>query len=143
MLHTLALNLLSNSVGASGAQALAALKEARLLRTLTLNLSAYSTEASGAQALAAVKEVPSLHTLTLNIYVNSIGASGAQALAALKKAPLLHTLTVNLDTYFNGVSTNAWSCRICDNKSLNWQNWDCVDILLCVCVLPGSPGTPI
>ena len=49
---------------------------------------------SGAQALAALKEAPSLHTLTLNLQNNSVGDSGAQALAALKESPLLHTLTL-------------------------------------------------
>ena len=42
--------------------------------------------ASGAQALEALKEAPLLHTLTLGLWNNSVGASGAQALAALKEA---------------------------------------------------------
>ena len=41
---------------------------------------------SGAQALAALREAPLLHTLTLALWCNSLGASGAQALAALKEA---------------------------------------------------------
>ena len=53
--------------------------------------------AGGAQALAALKEAPLLHTLTLDLQHSSLGSSGAQTLAALKGAPSLHTLTVNVD----------------------------------------------
>ena len=65
IIHGLSLHLRSNSVGGSGAQALAALKDALSLNTLSLDLSGNSMGGSGAQALAALKEAPSLHTLSV------------------------------------------------------------------------------
>ena len=49
---------------------------------------------SGAQALAALKDAPSLNTLSLVLSGNSMGDSGAQALAALKDGPSVNTLSV-------------------------------------------------
>ena len=54
------------------------------MNTLKLNLFDNSIGASGAQALAAQKDALSLHTPKLTLFDNSIGASGAQGLAARK-----------------------------------------------------------
>ena len=83
-------------MGESGAQALAALKDAPSLHTLSLDLHGNSVGESGAQALAALKDAPSLHTLSLDLRGNSVGDSGAQALAALKDAASLHTCSVTI-----------------------------------------------
>ena len=51
---------------------------------------------SGAQALAALKDAASMHSLSLNLHGNSVGESGAQALAALKDAPSLGRWKIGL-----------------------------------------------
>ena len=66
------------------------------VRSLQLDHGGNSVGESGAQALAALKDAPSLHTLSLDLRGNNVGGSGAQALAALKDAPSLHTLSLNL-----------------------------------------------
>ena len=81
-------------MGGSGAQALAAVKDAPSLHTLSLNLRQNSVGESGARALAALKDAPSLNTLSLDLSGNFMGGSGAQALAALKDAASLNTLSV-------------------------------------------------
>ena len=63
------------------------------VRSLQLDHGGNSVGDSGAQALAALKDAASLHTLSLNLRSNSVGESGAQALAALKDAPSLHICT--------------------------------------------------
>ena len=87
-LQALCPDLRGNSVGDSGAQALAALKDAASLYTLSLDLCGNSVGDSGAQALAALKDAASLYTLSLDLCGNSVGDIGAQALAALKDARL-------------------------------------------------------
>ena len=59
------------------------------VRSLQLHDGGNSVGDSGAQALAALKDAPSLHTLSLDLRGNSVGDRGAQALAALKDAPSL------------------------------------------------------
>ena len=95
-LHTLTLNLFDNAVGDSGAHALAALKDCPRLQILNLDLRANAVGDNGAHALAQLKNSPSLHTLNLDLRANSIGDSGARALADLKDAQSLHALNVDL-----------------------------------------------
>ena len=87
---------MGNEVGDSGAQALAALKDAASLQTLVLDLELNNVGAPGAQGLVALRQAPALRTLTLDLARNRLGDVGVQALAELKDAPALQTLTLNL-----------------------------------------------
>ena len=118
-LHTLCLDLGQNSVGESGAQALVALTDAASLHSLCLNLWWNSVGESGAQALAALKDAASLHTLSLDLCGNSVGESGAQALAALKDAPSLHTLSLSLGQNSVGDSGAQGLAALKDAASLH------------------------
>ena len=68
-----------------------------MLHTLNLCFRDNSVGDSGAWALAVLREAPLRHPLTFYFWPNSVGGSGGQALAALREAPSLHTLTIHLD----------------------------------------------
>ena len=64
-LHTLTLDLGTNDIGDSGAEAFPALQYALALRNLNLDLQTNAVSDVGVRALAALKSAPALHSLTL------------------------------------------------------------------------------
>ena len=82
-------------VGAAGAQALAALKDAPALCSLHLDLERNQVKASGAQALATLKDAASLAMLHLNLSANQVDPDHAvcrDCVAVAEQKPLHHSL---------------------------------------------------
>ena len=95
-LRSLYLGLRGCPVGATGAQAVGALKCARALHTLTLDLVDTDLGDSGVLELVGLKDAAGLEALILNLSSNFIGPQGALALLALAETPRLRSLRLVL-----------------------------------------------